>query len=128
MSNVLKTTVLHILSGFLVVSGRRVYLVPVTLFWWEAEGNLTGLKLQISCQVVTAAVFEDWVRYLTYTIYFNLTGLIMSAVSLARRRAYERDNSLENEQREWFPEMESTGEDAMKITKMTRKDLEYFKT
>ena len=30
-----------------------------------------------------------------------------------------------NEQRKWFLEMESTGEDAMRVTEMTTKDLAY---
>ena len=32
---------------------------------------------------------------------------------------------LMDEQRKWFPEMESTSENAVKVTKMTTKDLEY---
>ena len=33
---------------------------------------------------------------------------------------------LMGEQRKWFPEAESTGEEAVKIVEMTTKDLEYY--
>lgn len=70
-SKVLKTTVSHNLSGILVTSGWRVNLLPVSLYWLEAEVYLTGLRLQISCPSddsccmwIVPTTYMDCARYL----------------------------------------------------------------
>lgn len=57
----------------LATSGRRVNLVPVSLYWLEAEVYLTGRKLQISCSSDDPSCVHGLCKvFCLCVMYFNL--------------------------------------------------------
>ena len=84
-------------------------------------GDLEGL--QTSVEEVTAGVVET-VRELEWEAKpEDGTDLLQSQHQTWR----DEELLLMDEQRKWFPEMESTpGEDAVKIIEMMTEDLEYY--